>query len=419
MSLFRKKKEIPKSLNICLIGQSFRILSRSSDQGFLWSIARGLARQGHKVTVLSSTSRLGKPEVSREGVRTFFLLEGKKQKNQRNFRDEAYAKFISLHKETPFHVLHCLDISGLKIAQHRFDLNVSVAYDVSVTKMADLFAIMGFGEEDLLGQIKTAFKVSYRFLTTYLQSDRKILSTSDGMFVTNVRQRTVLERYYLYPDFHIYQVPYGLEVGDLSPKEKSIELRKTLGLPENSHIVVSTSDMTEVSEVKNILLAFEKVAIKKPNAYLLLIGQGPKFKDIEFEVLNLALGNRVLMPGSLSMEELSDYIGLADAVVDLGGASTGFEPAMIEAMVQKKVLIGSEVSPLANIIADGQDGFLIRPADWQSLAKLLIEIFSGSIPTEEMGERARSKVVEIFDPQKMTASVLDAYYKILENTGRY
>lgn len=419
MGLFKAKKEIPKSLNICLIGQSFRILSRASDQGFLWAIARGLARQGHKVTVLSSTSRLGKTEITREGVRAFFLLEGKKQKGQKVFRDEAYAKFISLHKESPFHILHCLDSSAMKIAQHRFDLNISVAYDVNVTKMADLFAIMGFGEESLSGQIATALRVGYRFVTTYLQSDRKILSTSDGMFVTNPRQRVALERYYLYPDYHIYQVPYGLEVGDLSPKEKSEELRKNLGLPENSHIVVSTSDMTEVSEVKNILLAFEKVAIKKPNAYLLLLGMGPKFKDIEFEVLNLALGNRVLMPGSLNMEEMSDYIGLADAVVDLGGASTGFEPAMIEAMVQKKVLIGSEASPLASIVEDGQDGFLIRPADWQALAKLLIEIFSGSIPIEEMGERARSKVVEIFDPQKMTASVLDAYYKILENTGRY
>jgi hypothetical protein len=72
-------------------------------------------------------------------------------------------------------------------------------------------------------------------------------------------------------------------------------------------------------------------------------------------------------------------------------------------------------SETKNVVEDGIDGFLIRPADTDSLANLLIEIFSGSLPTEEIGEKARQKVLEMFDTQKMILTVNNSYQKIIQN----
>ena len=221
--------------------------------------------------------------------------------------------------------------------------------------------------------------------------------------------------YFFYPDFHIYSVPYGVDVGDLTPKDKSLELKKNLNLPENSLITVTISDMTDLNELRNILMAFEKVAIKKPNAYLVIIGNGPLFHKVEHLVYSYALGNKVILTGALKNSELIDYIVISDVFVNLSSRSTGFEPAQIEAMAQKKIIIGSEVSPLSNVVEDAVDGFLIRPADVDSLSNLLIEIFSGSLPNEEIGEKARQKVLEIFDAQKMILTVNSSYQKIIAN----
>ena len=133
-------------------------------------------------------------------------------------------------------------------------------------------------------------------------------------------------------------------------------------------------------------------------------------------MLSLALGSKVLMLGALKPEEISDCISIADVFVNMSSRSTGFEPAMIEAMAQKKVIIGSEVSPISNIVEDGRDGFLLRPADTESLAHLLIEIFSGGLPTVDIGERACEKVTNLFDTRKMVQSIEEAYQKILLNT---
>ncbi|WP_413558577.1 glycosyltransferase family 4 protein [Bdellovibrio sp. HCB209] len=417
--MFAKKPSVPETLNICLTSHRFPILSRATDHGFLWPIARGLAREGHKVTVLSANSPLKKPEVTRDGVRVFYLNEGEKNLAHLRFQMAVRQKFMQLHRENPFHIVHSIDKSGYRIGNRKNDLKVAMAYDVEATQMSQLFAILAMKQETLPSILTTGLATAYKFLTTYYGGDRQLLSTADGIFVTNPQQKIILERYYLYPDFHTYTVPYGIDLGDLTPKEQSLELRKKLNLPENSHIAVTINDMTDAHEMLPLLQAFEKVAIKKPNSYLIVVGNGPKFKDIEYQVLNLALGNRVILAGAVPSAELEDYIVLGDVFINMGSRSTGFEPSTLEAMAQKKVVMGSEVSPIANIIEDGRDGFLLRPADVDSISNLLVEIFSGTMPADEIGERARQRVMDLFDTGKMVQSVIDAYRKILINTGMY
>lgn len=413
------KERMPDSLNICLVGRRFHILSRATDLGFLWPIARGLAEQGHKVTVISTRSPLGKELVDRDGVRTIYLQEPGSRYSGMNFSDAAYQKFLELHRQDPFHVVHSLDDSGRRIGRHRKELKIAVAYDVEATQMSQLFSILGMGQETAGSLLRTYFALAYKFLTTYFGKDRKLLRTADGMFVTNPQQRFLLERYYLYPDLHTYTVPYGAEFGEMASREVPAELRKKWNLPEHAQVALTISDMTEVRELTPLLWAFEKVAIKKPNAYLFIIGTGPHFKKLEFEILNLALGSRVLLPGALTSAEIVDYINLSDVFINLSSRSTGFEASVLEAMNHKKVLIGSEVSPLSNLIEDGVDGFLIRPADSESLASLLLEVFAGNLPTAEIGEKARKKVLDYFDLQKMVHSTIDAYQKILVKRGLY
>src|SRR4029079_14822014 len=128
----------------------------------------------------------------------------------------------------------------------------------------------------------TSLSVVYNFILSYWKYDRKLLKTADAVFVHSPQQRIVLERYYVYPDQRIFTVPFGIEVEDLSPREKSEELMKKLALPLNAQAVVTVTDMTEFGEIKNLLWAFERVALKKPTARLIIVGQGPLKKDIEF-----------------------------------------------------------------------------------------------------------------------------------------
>lgn len=413
----KKKAPLPSELNICFVAKQFPILGRAVDYGFLWPLARGLARRGHQVTVLSWQNPERKDEIYQEGVRGFYLA--KPRVSARDFPKAAEQKFLELHKQKPFHVVHSLDASGRDIGKKKRSHRIAMAYDVDATQMSQIFSIMGMSQESLRSLLRTALAVAYKFLSTYWTRDRKLLNTADAVFVTSPQQRIALERYYLYPELRTFTIPYGMEVGDLSPREKSDELKARLGLPADALIAVTVSDMTEFNEMKNVLTAFEKVAIKKPSARLIVIGDGPLFKQIEFFMLNLVLGSKVIFTKTVSTMALQDHIALADVFINLSARSTGFEPSLLEAMAQKKVIIGSEVSPINTIVDDGIDGYLIRPADVDSLASLLLEAFSNPELTAAVGERARGKVLNLFDTEKMVNQTIAAYYQTLRRSGYY
>lgn len=408
--------ELPTSLRIALIGQNLPIMSRSSDQGHIWPIARELAHLGHEVTLISTKSNLGQFQIERDGIHAYYVKDGNQPLARMAFVDACYKLFFQLHQTKPFHLVHSLDSSAYKIARNKKKLKTCVAYDVESTQMSQLFSILGMQRESVGSLLTTAFAITYKFLSTYFGQDRNLLNTADGIFVKHPLQRILLERYYLFPDFHIYTVPYGTLLGDLSLKEKSPELRKKLGLPDTTHVILTLSDMTQLQEMTNLLRAFEKVVLKKPNTNLILVGNGPYFKQIEYEIYNLALGNRVIMVGALKEEEILDHLLLSDVYINMSSRMTGFEPTLLEAMAQKKVIIGSELSPISNVVEDGVDGFLLRPADIDSLSRLLIEIFSGTLPAHLIGEKAREKVIGLFDTHKMVNTLLDAYCKILLNS---
>lgn len=412
--------QLPEKLRICLIGQKISVMSRSSDTGLLWPLARGLTERGHDVTIISTSSPAKRPEVFRDGIRAYYLNEGQPHYKNYKFTDAANKKFVSLHQEKPFHLVHSLDDSGFKIARHKQNLSVSVAYDVEAIQMAELFSILSAGKPGAANFVKTTSKLLWQFFHSYFMRDRSILDTADGVFVTTPQQRMILERYYLYPDFHTYTVPYGINLGDLTPRAESENFKLKLNIPDNAQVILANSDFVSTHEVKPLLKAFEKVVLKKPNTYLLLVGKGPQLKNVEFEMLNLALGSRVIMPGEVAAEEMLEYILLSPIYIDLSSRSTGLEPSLIEAMAQKKVVIGSELSPISEVIEDGLDGFLVRPADVDTLSALLDKIMTrDGIDREQIGEMARQKIVDAFNRNRMIESLISAYKQILTNSGKF
>jgi len=149
---------------------------------------------------------------------------------------------------------------------------------------------------------------------------------------------------------------------------------------------------------------------------LFVVGDGPRWKEVEYEMLRRILGSRVILTGALNAEEILDYISASSIYVDLSSRSTGLEPSLIEAMAQKKIVIGSELSPISEIIEDGKDGFLVRPADDMSIYKYISQTLHEDSSYESIGHAARDKVLQFFNREKMIDALLDAYYQIINKS---
>ena len=391
------------------MANKFPLLGRAATHGFLWPIARGLA-QHHEVIVLAHKNPQGKYKIEQDEISAFYL--GHRYPVE-NFQTVVDQKFSELHSENPFDVVHSIDNSGFLIGLKKKEYKVAVTYNVEAIRLAQILAIMGRAKESVRSVVRAAAQVGYTFLRTY-PGDRRLLRTADGVFVTSPKEKLALERHYLYPEIKLFAIPYGVEVGDFSPREKPEEIRKKIGIPGQAQIVVTVTDMEEIDEIKSLFHAFEKVAIKKRSVRLIIVGEGPHFKRIEREMLDLALGSRVIFV-SPNQVDLLDYIALADVVVNLSSRVPGVDHTMVEAMAQKKVIIGSEVSPIAGMVEHGIDGFFIHPADISGLSTLLLGLFTGRLPAQQIGEQARQKAMSLFDTQTMVEQTVAAYRKTLQN----
>jgi len=411
-------KPLPEKMSICLVSETFPVIGRAAAQGFLWPIAKGLTKAGHRVTLICWDSPFEDRELTQDGVEAFFVKRPGDNR-LRQFPIHARHKFEELHRKTPFDIVHSLSSSAFLIGTEKKKYQVAMAYDVQATKMAQLFSLIGMSTDTSYSRLNTGLRVAYRFLKTYFGRDRQLLSSADGVFVNSPQQRLTLERYYLYPELKTYQVPYGMEIGDLSQRQGSDELRVKLNIPKSAKVAVTVSDMQEKQEIVNILNAFQEVVIKKPSSYLIILGDGPMFKEIEYHMLDLALSNHVILTGAVPSYEVPDYVDLANVFINIGARTSGFEPSLLEAMIQEKVIIGSEVSPISTIVEDAVDGFLIRPADVYALSQLLLNLFLNNISSEQVGQNARKKVLDLFNTQRMIQEMVGAYEDILVSTGKY
>ena len=421
--IFKAKKEIPKKLNICIVSRKFPIFGRAADRGFLWPIAKGLAAKGHDVTVLSWKNPRNEKEVFKDNVKVYYVADLKYKVTNTNFHkivsQVIYDKFTELHKQKAFDLVHSVDSFGYLIGKFKKDLGVVVAFGVDSLGMSQLISIISRSTETPISMIKTGLLVGYNFLKDYITKDRQLLISADGVFVTSPQQKQSLEAYYFYPQRKTHTLPYGVELGDLNISENTELLKAELNIPKNSNIVATVSEMTEIDELNTLLYAFEKVAIKKRSAHLLIIGNGPLFKTIEYEVLKLALDSRVTFAQHVKPSELTDYISLAKVFVNISVKSSGFEPSLIEAMAQKKVVVGSEISPIADIIDHNKSGYLIRPADRKELSALILNVFNNEDLEQNIGQEAREKVINIFNTENMISQTLSSYNHILMDSNLY
>src|SRR3954452_13351313 len=187
-------------MHICLISQRF------PTAGFLWAVAQGLTVHGHHVTILTQKSISVALSWSHLQNVTVYGL-GDSRVSPQDFAQMALSKFEEVHAQTPFHLLHSVDGSGILIARSRKRFGVGVVYDVDATYLGKLFSILGTAQETLGSLLKTSFSVGWTFLKTYFSKDRKLLKTADAIFVHSPQQRLALERYYRYPDSRIFRVP--------------------------------------------------------------------------------------------------------------------------------------------------------------------------------------------------------------------
>lgn len=125
-----------------------------------------------------------------------------------------------------------------------------------------------------------------------------------------------------------------------------------------------------------------------------LVGTGKEESALKNLTKQLNLEDKVVFHGEV--ENVYELISSFDVVVLPSSEREGLGLSLLEAMACGKPVIGTRLGGIPEVIDDGENGFVVEPADSQALADALFKLASNKDLCIKMGKNSIKKIASRF-----------------------
>jgi len=148
-----------------------------------------------------------------------------------------------------------------------------------------------------------------------------------------------------------------------------------------------------------LLKAMVEVARLYPDTKLEFIGDGSSRAECEKLADQLGVAKNCAFAGSLPHAKVLPGMAGAWATV-VPSRSEAFGLVNIESMAVGVPVIGSNTGGIAEVIRDGEDGFLFPPGDHATLARRMLQLIEDERLREQMAASARRRFLQVFESSR-------------------
>ena len=258
------------------------------------------------------------------------------------------------------------------------------------------------------------YKGAPRFFAWLFRLAEKWLSRYTDLLITiNSEDYQALSRYGFKPGAS-YQVP-GVGVDNDRFSEQTAQTKRESRLyyhiDPTAYVLVFAA---EYAKGKDQIMLLEAVSLLKttiPDILLLLPGEGPLRQHYEQAIKSLALQKNVWLMG---YRNDMDRLLLAADVAVSSSLREGMGINLVEAMAVTLPVVATRIRGHVDLIADGQNGFLVNPHDAQDMADRLAFLYKNPDVRDSMREKTRELVKPFLLPNARTATTA-IYDRVIEN----
>ena len=156
-------------------------------------------------------------------------------------------------------------------------------------------------------------------------------------------------------------------------------------------------------------------AAKGTNYPIVIVGAGPIEAELKKQVEETGLSN-ILFLGFLSDEDKVALLTLCYVVLFPSHLrSEAFGISLLEGAMYGKPLISSEIGTGTSFInIANETGLVVPPSDPLALRQAMHTLWDNPEMAAEMGLKAEARYWELFTADKMVASYIDFYRKLIE-----
>ncbi len=212
-----------------------------------------------------------------------------------------------------------------------------------------------------------------------------------------------------YPTDRITVIPNGIDVPEPTPFDRDALLAE-LEIPRGVPVIGFVGRMARQKRVDDLVFAMALVAILRPDAHMLLVGDGPerdklmKFaRDINIDSHTRFTGHRA---DAAKLLRIMDLFWIAS---DFEGQSN----SIMEAMAAGLPVIATDIPPNRELVVDGETGFLVRVGDRAGFQQFADRILADLELARRLGDAGRERMREHFSIENMVAAHARLYREVL------
>lgn len=208
-------------------------------------------------------------------------------------------------------------------------------------------------------------------------------------------------------------IPMGVDLGGFSPKKKDDSIRKRYHI--KYPFILSVGRLAEKKGIPYLVKAIPYVIDKLPNSKLMIIGDGPKKKEIINLVNKLSIKDHVIFTGKIPNKELAKYYASCDifvlpSIITKKGDTEGLGVVLLEALASGSAVIGSNVGGIPDIIKDRKTGLLTEQKNPEDIAKKIVYMVNHKKKREDFVRNGQKLIKKRFS----WSVVADEFFKVYE-----
>lgn len=392
-------------MNILYIHQYFKIPSEPGGTRSYW-IARELIKNGHAVTMITSSSTIDVPKVEKviDGIKVIYLKE-------------EYAQGMNLSKRLKAFLGFVLKSSKVAFAQPNIDLVIATSTPLTIGIPALLLKWFKgkkflFEVRDLwpevpiqMGAINNPLLIrATRFFEKIIYKNAEhVVALSpgmqDGVIKYIAKEKTTM-------------IPNMAKKDEFWPRNHNTELMSELGLDKNTFKVIHFGALGLANGIETVIDTVELMKEDKSVQFIFL-GGGSTENQLKQKCQERDLDNVVFLPKS-PMKRTSEIVNFCDVSLvsfkDLPILYTNSPNKLFDSLSAGKPIIVNSAGWTKDLVEKENCGFYVNPHVPGQLQEKIKILQANPELVNTMGQNARRQAETVYDKSilcKQFASVVD------------
>lgn len=205
----------------------------------------------------------------------------------------------------------------------------------------------------------------------------------------------------------ILTVPNGVDLGKFRQRDKKPAVGRS------GFKIAMVSRLVEGKGHLELVKAIAMLADRYPGLRLLLIGDGPTRPEIEKEIREQELEERIELVGQVPNALVPGLLRNCDALAFPSYCSgETFGIVLIEGMATGLPVVATRFGGIPEVVAEGETGLLVEPRDVAELAAAIERLASDPDLAAELGQKGIARVERLFSAGAVARSITAIYSEL-------